>query len=192
MKAKELRYLVKSDLYRYCGNIRVSSFIRQLFAGIGFRYSFWMRLTKYFRTRSWLFYPAFLCSRFILYHYMYKFGIQISYTASIGPGFYIGHFGNIVVGGGAIIGPNCNISQGVTIGRANRGRNKGFPIIGGNVYIGPGVKITGAVSIANNAAIGANAVVTKDIPENAVAVGIPAKVISLDGSKAYINRIDYN
>lgn len=89
------------------------------------------------------------------------------------------------------IGRNCNISQGVTLGQANRGKRKGAPIIGDNVYIGAGAKIIGKVKIGNNVAIGANCVVTKDIPDNAVVVGVPGKVISYEGSKYYINRTEY-
>ncbi|MBR8759090.1 serine O-acetyltransferase [Porphyromonas levii] len=117
-----------------------------------------------------------------------KYGIQIPPATSIGKGFYIGHFGTIVVSPHAVIGDNVNISQGVTIGYANRGTNEGAAIIGNEVYIGPGAKIVGRVKIGNNVAIGANAVVTHDIPDNAVAVGIPAKVISYDGASGYVNR----
>ena len=90
------------------------------------------------------------------------------------------------------IGKNCNISHGVTLGQANRGINKGYPILGDNIYIGPGAKIIGAVKVGNNVAIGANCVVTKDVPDSSVVVGIPGKVISQQGSRSYIDRIDYD
>ncbi|MCE5177841.1 MAG: serine acetyltransferase [Porphyromonadaceae bacterium] len=120
--------------------------------------------------------------------YSFKYGIQIPGITHIGKGFYIGHFGTIVVNSNAIIGDNVNISQGVTIGQANRGRNKGAPIIGNEVYIGPGAIIIGNVKIGNKVAIGANAVVTQDVPEGAVVGGVPAKIISMNGSESYINR----
>lgn len=94
-----------------------------------------------------------------------------------------------MISAGADIGENCNISQGVTIGVVNRGPKAGAPSIGDRVYIGPGAKIIGNIKIGNDVAIGANAVVTKDIPDNAVAVGVPAKVISYEGSAGYINRV---
>ncbi|MHB8135345.1 MAG: serine O-acetyltransferase [Anaerolineaceae bacterium] len=128
---------------------------------------------------------------FMLQHYQYKFGIGISFLTEIGSGFYIGHFGGIFIYPDCKIGKNCNISQGVTIGNANRGKNKGYPTIGDNVYIAPGAKIIGAVQVGNYVAIGANCVVTKDVPDHAVIVGIPGKVISLKGSNGYINNIDY-
>jgi len=91
----------------------------------------------------------------------------------------------------APIGANCNLSHGVTIGVTRRGEREGVPQIGDNVYIGPGAKIIGAVRVGNKAAIGANCVVTKDVPENGVVVGVPDKVISMEGSEGYINHIDY-
>lgn len=91
----------------------------------------------------------------------------------------------------AAIGKNCNISHGVTIGQANRGKRKGYPTIENNVYIGPGAKILGKVMVGNNVAVGANCVVTKDVPADSVVVGIPGKVISKEGSAGYINRTDY-
>ena len=89
------------------------------------------------------------------------------------------------------IGKNCNLSHDVTIGVSRRGERAGVPVIGDNVYIGPGAKIFGRITIGNNAAIGANCVVTKDVPENAVVVGIPEKVISYEGSTGYINKTNY-
>lgn len=64
-------------------------------------------------------------------------------------------------------------------------------MLGDNIFIGPGAKIIGAVKIGNNIVIGANCVVTRDIPDNSVVVGIPGRVISQDGAKWYINRTDY-
>ena len=123
-----------------------------------------------------------------LRHYSYKFGIQIPYATKIGKGFYIGHFSGIVVSPETIIGKNVNISQGVTIGKTDSGIHKGAAIIHDEVYIGPGAKLIGRIEIGKNAAIGANAVVTKDVPENAVVAGVPAKVISMNGATNYINN----
>ncbi len=114
-------------------------------------------------------------------------GIDIPFTARIGRGLYIGHFGQIILSTRTIMGECCNLSQGVTIGQAGRGAQQFVPVIGDRVYIGPGAKIFGKVSIGSDVAIGANAVVTKDLPDNAVAVGIPAKVINLGSSRDFIN-----
>jgi serine O-acetyltransferase len=145
----------------------------------------------YTRNTPLLKYSIYPFARFLLGRLTYKLGISIPPSTKIGSGFYIGHFGGIVVNSKSIIGKNCNISHGVTLGKANRGKNKGYPMLGDNIYIGPGAKIVGSVKIGNNVAIGANCVVTKNISDNSVVVGIPGKVISLEGSKGYINRTDY-
>lgn len=94
-----------------------------------------------------------------------------------------------MISGGAVIGANCNIYQGVTIGQKLRGERKGYPIIGNEVFISPGAKIIGKVKIGNNVVIGANAVVDKDVEDNAVVGGVPAKILSYQGSEGYIENI---
>lgn len=102
------------------------------------------------------------------------------------PGFYIGHFGGIVISAKAKIGKNCNISQNVTIGYSSRGKNQGWPTIMENVYIGPGAVVIGNIIVGENAAVGANAFVNADVPDNAVVEGVLAKTISFKGSEGYI------
>ena len=102
-------------------------------------------------------------------HLSYKLGFTL-YKNQFGPGLYIMHYGTIVVNPKCRIGANCNINAGVNIGM-------GGSIIGDNCYIAPGAKIIKPVHIGNNVMIGANAVVTKDIPDDCVVAGIPAKII---------------
>lgn len=109
-------------------------------------------------------------------------GIHIPFETTIGPGLYLGHTGSIIVNSNVIIGSNCTIGVGTVLGQGGRGLNKGNPSIGDNVYIGVGAKIIGKIKIGNNVAIGANAVVTKDVPDNATVAGIPAKIINYLGS----------
>jgi serine O-acetyltransferase len=112
-----------------------------------------------------------------------RWGIDIDRRAVIGEGFRIGHFGGIVVSGEAVIGRNVHISQGVTIGVSGQGEKSGCPIIGDDVYLAPGAKLFGKIRVGNNAKIGANAVVHKDIPDNAVVVSEPGfKIISYKGN----------
>ena len=99
-------------------------------------------------------------------HIRTRWGIEIPYTTQIGKGFYIGHFGEIIVSSQAKIGENVNISQGVTIGVSGQGDKRGCPTIGNNVYIAPGAKIFGKITVGDNVKIGANAVVYKDVPDN--------------------------
>ena len=113
-------------------------------------------------------------------------GIAIQPQATIGEGLYIGHGGSIYVGGKVRMGKNCNLSHEVTIGVAGRGDKRGMPILGDRVYIAPGAKVFGKLQIGDDVAIGANAVVTKSIPDRAVAVGIPARVISDAGSFDFV------
>jgi serine O-acetyltransferase len=91
-------------------------------------------------------------------------GIEISRRAKIGPGLYIGHFGGITVSPLAVIGARCAISQCVTIGADRRGA----PVIGDDVYIACGARLFGPIRVGDNVKIGANAVVHRDIPDQAV------------------------
>lgn len=183
--------MIYSDLYRITESVETKKLIYTIFRNSSFNYNFWMRTCSYTKSNKILKYSIYIFARFFLNRLIYKLGISIPPDTKIGSGFYIGHFGGIVVNGRSIIGKNCNISQGVTLGQANRGPNKGYPTLGDNIYIGPGAKIVGAVKIGNNVAIGANCVVTKDIPDNSVVVGIPGKIISQKGSQGYVNRTDY-
>ena len=127
----------------------------------------------------------------MLRHYAIRFGIDISPDAQIGSGFYIGHFGGIVVNRDVVIGDNCNLSHGVTLGQSNRGDKAGCPTIGNNVYIAPGAVVVGRIHVGDFAAIGANAVVIGDVAEHTAVGGIPARAISSEGSEGYVNRTDY-
>jgi len=85
-----------------------------------------------------------------------------------------------------VIEENCNLSQGITIGLGGRGEKRGCPKIGDRVFIEPGVELFEAISIGYDVAIGANAEVTNDLPDSAVAVGVSANIVSYEGSKNYI------
>lgn len=113
-------------------------------------------------------------------------GISIPYTASIGDSFYIGHFGGIILNANTIIGNNCNIAQGVTIGVSGRGTKRGVPVIKNNVYIGVNAVIVGKIDVGNNCVIAANSLVTESIDDNSTVIGVPAKVINKNSSKGYI------
>jgi serine O-acetyltransferase len=114
-----------------------------------------------------------------------KWGIEISRSAEIGGGFYIGHYGGITISGLSRIGRNVNVSQLVTIGVSGQGEKRGAPTIGDNVYIAPGAKIFGKIHVGSNVKIGANSVVYQDIPDNAIVVLDPGfKIISFKGNRA--------
>ncbi|HEY3347345.1 MAG TPA: serine O-acetyltransferase [Nitrospirota bacterium] len=186
----EMTFLIKSDYFRYWRDDPFYAHFKEFLFRPGFKYSFWMRVCAYTK-RKWPLLPVFIVAKFILLHYQAKYGIEISESMPVGGGLYIAHPGCIVVNPRAVIGRNCNISHGVTIGESKRGENKGNPVIGDNVYFAPGAKVFGKIKIGNNVAIGANCVVNTDIPDNAVVVGIPGKVVSYDGAEGYLYNNDY-
>lgn len=113
-------------------------------------------------------------------------GISIPYSASIGDSLYIGHFGGIIINAKAIIGNNCNISQGVTIGVSGVKEKRGVPILGNNIYIGANAVIAGAISVGDNVVIGANSFVNRDVVANTTVLGVPAVKINDNNSEHYI------
>ncbi len=127
--------------------------------------------------------------RLILRHYQIKYGFQIYPETQIGAGFYLGHWGALVINPKTIIGENCNIAQGVTIAQANRGKNEGVPQIGNEVWIGPNAVIVGNITIGDNVLIAPNAYVNFDVPANAVVVGNPATfTLNENATAGYINN----
>lgn len=110
---------------------------------------------------------------------------EISEYAEIEGGFYIAHVGNVVIAHHTKIGRNTSMHQGVTIGVS--GAASELPIIGDRVYFGAGCKVIGSIKIGNDVVIGANAVVTKDVPDNAIVVGVPARVLNYNGSHDYVH-----
>ena len=104
-------------------------------------------------------------------------GVTIGVSAKIGRRLVIEHSGAIVIHGNAVIGDDCIIRQGVTIGNRRMDRPLEAPQLGNRVNVGAGAKILGAVRIGDDADIGANAVVIADVPAGALAVGVPARII---------------
>ena len=115
---------------------------------------------------------------------LHNLSVRLGFTIPLnvfGPGLCIVHPGTIVVAGGATIGKNCRIHEGVTIGATN-GQSEAATI-GDNVFIASGAKIIGNIQICDDVAIGANAVVCSDVLEPCTVGGIPAKVISKNTSR---------
>jgi serine O-acetyltransferase len=126
----------------------------------------------------------------MLRHYTYKFGFQIPRNSIIGKGFYISHFGSIVINGESRIGNYCNLTHNITIGQQNRGPKAGAPIIGDYVWIGTGSVIVGKIVIGDNVLIAPNSYVNFDVPSHSIVIGNPAKIISRNNpTEGYINKI---
>ena len=185
------RALVAADLYRKTGRKGLNALLGALTADAGFKHAFWFRAASACRGHKTLRLFLYPFVRAVYNHYQYKHGVFIPPTTRVGPGLYLEHLGDIVVNGRAVIGKNCNIGNGVTIGQTNRGARQGVPQVGDNVFIGPGAKIIGGVSVGDNAAVGVNCVVVKDVPADAVIAAGAGQVVSYRGSSGYVNRTDY-
>ena len=142
-----------------------------------FHYIRRLRYVEYYKDKNKLLY---------LWHFFWykRLGFKLRmtiYPNTIGPGFRIYHAGDFVhVGPNVRIGKNCTMLPGVVFGNKHEAEDEGHVIVGDNCYFGLGCKIFGSVRIGNNVTVGANAVVTKDIPDNAVVGGVPAKVIRIN------------
>jgi serine O-acetyltransferase len=113
-------------------------------------------------------------------------GIHLSPETRVGPGLYIAHFGGIWINPRAVLGAHCNIAHGVTIGAPDA--EPSAPVLGDRVWIGPGAVITGPIRIGSRVVIGANSLVSSNLPDSAVAVGVPARVLAHTGSDRLMRR----
>lgn len=173
---------ILADTYRVTGRKSWTDVARQLVVGETTGYVVAFRLASAARSA-----PVKFLTRLWLRVQRRRHGINLPWATQVGPGLLIGHAGGIVVNAAVTIGANCNLSHNVTIG-VSRGRNAGTPVIGDEVYIGPGAVLIGNIRVGDGAAIGANAVVVKDVPAGHTAVGNPATVRP-GGSANYINRV---
>lgn len=166
--------------------------LKLLLTNSSFRISFWFRVGSFLKTRKGACKVLYILVFLIHRHNQYKTGIQLPLGTSIGPGLCFSHFSCIVINNSAVIGKNFTMFHGCTIGSV-RGPKGGVPTIGDNVVMCTGSKIIGNVKVGNNVMIGAGAVVVKDIPDNAVVVGIPARVVNYDGIKqvSYYHKNGY-
>ncbi len=175
---------IDCDLFRYTGKSDLMTKIKA-FRIPGFKFMYFFRKASSFKKYS----VQALFFRIFYSRYFYKYGFQIELNTKIGAGFYIGHFGNVVISPHSVIGKNCNISHCVTIGKTNRGEKAGAPMIGNEVWIGTGTVIVGKIKIGNNVLIAPNSFVNFDVPDNSLVIGNPARIIHKEhATEGYINR----
>lgn len=134
-----------------------------------FRFGQW----RYRIKQAWLRKPFSLAYRFLRTAVQVLTGIELHCETRIGRRLRIEHFGGVIISGDAVIGDDVVIRQGVTVGLSHTGK-RGAPVIGNRVDIGAGAKVLGAIRIGDDAVIGANAVVIRDVPAGMLAVGVPA------------------
>ena len=131
-------------------------------------------------------------ARMISQHARHRTGIEIHPGAKIGKGLFIDHGMGVVIGETTEIGDNCTIYQNVTLGGTGKENGKRHPTLGNNVLIGSGAKVLGPFTIGDNARIAAGAVVLEEVPANATAVGVPARVVRVNGVKVgALDQIHY-
>lgn len=166
--------LFKSDVYRYTGRVNLFNLIRAFFLIEGAKFSFFLRLGSKISKYNPLSLIFFFISRFLSRWY----GFQVPLKTKIGYGLYIGHFGSVIVNVKSIIGNNCNLSPGVTIGQISEGAKQGCPTIGDNVWIGTNSVIVGKITIGDNCHICPNSFVTFNVPPNSLVIGNPSIIKS--------------
>lgn len=179
-------FLTKTDFYRYTARTGgLKPFIKTFFIP-AFRYTYFMRKAAKYKQYT----PLGFFYRVIVRHYQIKYGYQINPDTAIGEGFYIGHFGHIIINKYATIGRNCNIAAGVTIGQQSRGSRTGYPTIGDYVWMGTNCVIVGKITIGNNVLIAPGSYVNFDVPPNSIVMGNPGKIIPReDATEGYILNV---
>ncbi|MBE6572524.1 MAG: serine O-acetyltransferase [Ruminococcaceae bacterium] len=129
-------------------------------------------------------------ARMVSQHARFMTGVEIHPGAKIGKGLLIDHGAGVVIGETAVVGDNCTIYQGVTLGGTGKDVGKRHPTIGNNVMIGSGAKVLGPFKVGDNSKIAAGAVVLNEIPPDSTAVGVPARVISKKKSAPCKDTLD--
>ena len=128
--------------------------------------------------------------RFISHLARFLTGIEIHPGATIGSGLFIDHGMGVVIGETAILGDDCLIYQGVTLGGTGKETGKRHPTLGNNVVVGAGAKVLGNIEIGSDVRIGAGSVVLKDVPSHCTVVGIPGRVVYRSGAR--VNPLAHN
>jgi serine O-acetyltransferase len=142
------------------------------------------RLAHWFYKRKWYF-----LARLISQSSRFLTGVEIHPAATIGKRLFIDHGSGIVIGETTIIGDDCTLYQGVTLGGTGKDKGKRHPTLGDNVMVGAGARVLGPFKVGDNSKIAANAVVLEEVPPNSTAVGVPARIVNRQTDNRILDQI---
>lgn len=159
--------------------------------GCPWKSQYWMLLIRYElrylyhirkEKRTGIFY------KLLSLRYARKYGLEVL-SPNIGEGLYLGHAHNINVHPDAVLGKNCNLNKGCTIGRENRGVRNGAPVLGDCVWVGSNAMVVGSIEIGSDVLIAPNAYVNFDVPSHSIVVGNPGRIIAKEkATEGYITN----
>lgn len=156
-------------------------------AEVYFLYSGFKAVRSY-RKANWFFrHNMKFIARYISQRARRKTGIEIHPGATIGKNLFIDHGMGVVIGETTVIGDNCTLYQGVTLGGTGKDQGKRHPTLGNDVLVGAGAKVLGPFRVGDNARVAAGAVVLDAVPDNATAVGVPARIVRVGGKRVMDN-----
>ena len=148
-----------------------------------------VRALRDYRFAHWLYkHKCFFLARMVSQNSRRATNIEIHPAATIGKGLFIDHGAGVIIGETTIIGDNCTLYQGVTLGGTGKDIGKRHPTLGNNVMVGAGAKILGPFTVGDNAKIAANAVVLSEVPPDATCVGVPGRVVRVKNQR--VNDMD--
>ncbi len=174
---------LKSDLNAYMERDPAARSRFEIF----FLYSGFKAVRAYRRANWFYRHNMKFLARWISQNARRRTGVEIHPGATIGSGLVIDHGMGVVIGETTEIGNDCTIYQNVTLGGTGKDHGKRHPTLGNNVLVGTGAKVLGPFKVGDNARIAAGAVVLSEVPENATAVGVPARVTRINGIKVNDN-----
>ena len=176
----ELRKTLKADLDRFGSKKpNLKDWLLQNECWFVYRFIKQLRLVEFYQNKGMIYRPLFFWHFLIFKRLSFKLHITV-YPNTVGPGFRIYHVGDFThIGRNVKIGKNCTLLPGVVFGNKTEEEDDRPVTVGDDCFFGLGARILGPVHIGNNVTVGANAVVTKDIPDNAIVGGIPAKILKI-------------
>lgn len=174
---------IMQDLYRVTGEYNRKRIIQCITYNLGFRFMFFWRKAK---SSSGLLRKVY-CK--LLWNLEKRTGIEIPLSADISGGLQMIHPYNITINSNAVIGKNCVLLKGCTIGNVKRGKNVGAPVIGDDFYLGLNSTVVGGIKIGDDVLVAANTYVNFDVPSHSIVIGSPGVVHHKDfATKEYINN----